>query len=705
MPLLTPIAKLALVLPVMLLVAAPAPIPSQAEPGAARLAFDSAPPAASTLDAQHLAEAQALARLAEQLAAGDLAGAETSLARARGTGPLADYVALFEARLLLARGRTQDAAAAAGKGREKYTGAPIASAFSELQGDALATAGDETGARRAWQQAFEATRSAERRAALETRMLASHERTGTLHAAVARSGDARAVAEGKALPPSIARDLEPEPTAAELVRRADVLLRDGHGAPAIELYESALAAGLPPEQVRHARRERARALFQIRRYDESIAAFAALLPEPEARFWHARALARAGNVPASVQALEAIGASGDPRYGTWARYLAATLLEDRGETSRAMALYEQAASGETSEPALDSLWRMAWSSYGRGELAHARKLFLELAGRCEPLDALRPRYWAARAADGLGEHGLAKGELQSLALEYPLSYYGWRAGQRLGADAPTARASGPSRIARGRSQIAQAELERVELMLAAKLEGLAQEELGAIVERARSVEDRTSLGRLYALAGDFHRAQRLVVDAYQEPLSRGVDADHEALWWLSWPPAYREIVSESFPADAAIEPALVWAIMREESGYRPAVTSSAGARGLLQIMPETGARLAERTGFEGFDPDALYTPRVNIKLGVAYLDELGRRFPDRLSAAIGSYNAGPSAVSSWLEGAKAKREDDAWVEDIPYSQTRAYVKRVLRSLHVYRSVYDERTLLEKPRPASAAREG
>ena len=141
------------------------------------------------------------------------------------------------------------------------------------------------------------------------------------------------------------------------------------------------------------------------------------------------------------------------------------------------------------------------------------------------------------------------------------------------------------------------------------------------------------------------------------------------------------------PADAVIDPALVWAIMREESGYRPWITSSAGARGLLQIMPETAERLARRNGFRDFQPEDLYTPEVNIALGSAYLNELARRFPNRISAAIGSYNAGPRAVSDWLRGDRAELEDDAWVEEIPYQQTRTYVKRVLRSLVVYRAFY------------------
>ena len=73
-------------------------------------------------------------------------------------------------------------------------------------------------------------------------------------------------------------------------------------------------------------------------------------------------------------------------------------------------------------------------------------------------------------------------------------------------------------------------------------------------------------------------------------------------------------------------------------------------------------------------------------LGAHYLGELSARFPGRLSAAIASYNAGPSPVEEWL-ARNPEREDDEWVEAIPYDQTRRYVKRVLRSVHAYRVLY------------------
>ena len=125
--------------------------------------------------------------------------------------------------------------------------------------------------------------------------------------------------------------------------------------------------------------------------------------------------------------------------------------------------------------------------------------------------------------------------------------------------------------------------------------------------------------------------------------------------------------------------------MREESGYRPEVISVSGARGLLQIMPETGERLAAGQSLTGFTADDLFLPRINIRLGSSYLNQLMEKFDGRISAAVASYNAGPEAVSRWLETQPA--EDDEWVEAIPYDQTRTYVKNVMRSLHVYRVLY------------------
>ena len=127
--------------------------------------------------------------------------------------------------------------------------------------------------------------------------------------------------------------------------------------------------------------------------------------------------------------------------------------------------------------------------------------------------------------------------------------------------------------------------------------------------------------------------------------------------------------------------------MREESHYRVDARSAVGALGLLQLMPSTASQLARENDRPDFVVEDLFDPETNIALGARYLDQLSRRFDGRLSAAIASYNAGPRRVSTWLRGDAKALEDDVWVENIPYDQTRAYVKRVQRSLHVYERFY------------------
>jgi soluble lytic murein transglycosylase len=432
---------------------------------------------------------------------------------------------------------------------------------------------------------------------------------------------------------------------------------------------------------------RARALFRERRYESAAKAYGALLPDVEARFWQARSLARSGQVDRSLEAFDEVAGGADEDLASWALYLSGTLYEDRGEMDAAIEAFRRAAAYERfPDRSRKALWREGWARYRTGAYGAARKAFLELGRKTEePLDTPRPRYWAARAAFEAGHKQTGQRELESLAREFPLTYYGWRAKERLSAGSEFVRSKRDLR--EGTRRVDDEAIERAALLIEGGLLDLARDELRFAARDARGFVDRTRVGALLARVGDYHRANRLVVTAYGDSLARGLQDGREALWWLAWPPAYRETIESALSEEAAIEPELVWAIMREESHYRVDARSSVGALGLLQLMPATARQLAEERGIEGFKSEDLFDPRTNITLGAAYLDQLANRFDGRLSAAIGSYNAGPRRVSSWLQGEARKLPDDVWVEGIPYDQTRAYVKRVLRSLHVYQSFY------------------
>ncbi len=637
------------------------------------------------LDPSARAAAKALAEVTRALEGGELDTAARALERARVSELLADYVDLSAARLLLERGRFAEAALAATAARQRHDESPLAARLDRLRGEALARVGDEAAAREAWAAALEQTRDQERRREIQLAIVESRRRSGELDPVADPERLRARLFPENALPGELPSGVR---SAKSALRLADDLMEEGRSERAAATYLEALEGDLSEPERRQALLQRGHALFRLRRYDEAIAVFGQLAPDPEARFWRARSRARVGRVTDALREFEALADTAPPEIASHALFLAGLLSEDRGEFAQARSHYERvAAHRDSPRRAAEAVWRMGWSAFREGDAVEARRRFHELIGREEdPISALRPRYWAARSAERRGRSELARRELAGIAREYPLSYYGWRAQERLGVAA--AFASGAQvEVDASRPTIAPRELQRMALLLEAGLAHDAREALQPMAERARTLADHLMVGRLLAEAGDYYSAQRLVVNAYSVPLSQGLRKGSERLWWLSWPPAYRDMIERSLPAQSEIEPALVWAIMREESSFRPSVMSSAGAIGLLQLMPETARRTAKRSGYGEFDVEALYTPEANIALGSAYLDYLWRRFPTRISATIGSYNAGPNAVARWLADEAAKLEDDVWVEEIPFGQTQAYVKRVLRSYYIYRSFY------------------
>ena len=126
------------------------------------------------------------------------------------------------------------------------------------------------------------------------------------------------------------------------------------------------------------------------------------------------------------------------------------------------------------------------------------------------------------------------------------------------------------------------------------------------------------------------------------------------------------------------------AVIREESSYYPKAMSRAGARGLMQLMPTTAGVMARHRGLD-FSDDLLEDPRANLELGTAFLAGLLKEFGDpRL--ALAAYNAGPNRVRQWLKTRKTA-DVEAFVEQIPFDETRLYVKRVMLSWEEYRRLY------------------
>jgi soluble lytic murein transglycosylase len=152
---------------------------------------------------------------------------------------------------------------------------------------------------------------------------------------------------------------------------------------------------------------------------------------------------------------------------------------------------------------------------------------------------------------------------------------------------------------------------------------------------------------------------------------------------LFYPLEYRSLLFQYAKAQG-LDPFLVAAVVRVESGFRPDATSPQGARGLMQIMPETGRWIAAQLNLP-YTPELLYDPDYNLRLGCWYLASLQREFGD-MTMALAAYNGGRNNVRQWLLEQRWTGEPHR-LEQIPFQETRAYVAKVLRDHQRYRWLY------------------
>lgn len=138
-----------------------------------------------------------------------------------------------------------------------------------------------------------------------------------------------------------------------------------------------------------------------------------------------------------------------------------------------------------------------------------------------------------------------------------------------------------------------------------------------------------------------------------------------------------------------LDPALVAAVIYAESRFDTRARSDHGAVGLMQLLPETAAQIAWETGGVAFVPADLDDPRVNIRYGCYYLRTVLDMFGGDRVAAIAAYNAGAGAVGEWEAAARAEGHP-LRLADIPYAETRAYVRSVLEARRIYRETYGDR---------------
>jgi soluble lytic murein transglycosylase len=174
-------------------------------------------------------------------------------------------------------------------------------------------------------------------------------------------------------------------------------------------------------------------------------------------------------------------------------------------------------------------------------------------------------------------------------------------------------------------------------------------------------------------------------------------------WRKLYPFAYKEIV-ESMANAAEVDPFLIVSLMRAESIYDPDARSLVGARGLMQIMPFTGVRIARTMGDSRFAVSELHKPEINIGYAAYYIKKLKNYYRGNEVLAVAAYNGGPSSVDRWL-GVYGNLELDEFVESIPFRETRRYVKSVIKNYDQYKRIWQKSKALAELPPLPKATTG
>ena len=271
----------------------------------------------------------------------------------------------------------------------------------------------------------------------------------------------------------------------------------------------------------------------------------------------------------------------------------------------------------------------------------------------------RWKYWAARVADQNGDSAAARQGYASVIGSD--NWYAVLAAARLGQPyTPTVEPAGLTdagiaRVSALPAMVRARELELCDL----QPQSVAEWRAGSA---ALPKEDQVQAIGLAARWGWY-------MQAIAAAAKLGIFNDYDLLYPRPYDAEVRRGASVSgLPRD------LIYAIIRQESLYQPDARSSAGALGLMQLLPETARITAKKWQLPTPTRGALFEPSVNVTLGSAHLRDMIDRWGGQAPLAMGAYNAGPNAVKRWLPAEPIPL--DAWVENIPYNETRGYVQRV-----------------------------
>ena len=324
------------------------------------------------------------------------------------------------------------------------------------------------------------------------------------------------------------------------------------------------------------------------------------------------------------------------------------------------------------------LWYAAWNERQRGNPTAAITRFKDLeAATSDETVRARASYWLGTTLTDRGLKAEATDAFTRVVAVDPVGYYGLLAQRQLGHSLRLKRAAG------ARREIAAT----MDATLGDWLTALGETELlanlvdEAAVAYARSDaqtdEAWVDLLQTYGRAGLYLKLFSGLAALTPERRRSVLEAHPDLLFPRPWLAEVQAAATKS-----GIDEALIYAIMRQESAFDPKVRSFADAYGLMQLIPEVASRVAKVIGVPYARGEDMFDPAVSIPLGAAYLKTLSDRFDGQLILLSAAYNASDNAIRGWVK-TRFKGDPLTFIEEIPYEETRTYVRLVMRNLIFY----------------------
>jgi soluble lytic murein transglycosylase len=487
------------------------------------------------------------------------------------------------------------------------------------------------------------------------------------------------------------------------------------------------------------------ALYNLGKRGESVVVLEKLVKDysaheqtAEALNWLGRSYSRLGEREKGVRTFQKI-VSSYPE-GEWADdalYYIGNIYREANDLKMALKYYGKLASEYPGGRYADSaIWWNAWAYYGAGEYKKTEQTLQELVSRY-PRSFLvhQARYWQGKTAEKRDDPARAALFYGRVLQKGPYTYYGYRAAERLAALGVPLTAA-PADISvdavpdcgeepcsedplaaydtddgppvwtdeTRRLLAAEPSFKKTLELMQLDMRKEAAAELWSLQERLPHKRGaHIGLSKAFFELGDYYRSLLLVLRNYQPYLDGRTQETPADLWVLAYPQGYWDSIS-TYAKKYGQDPYFIAAIIRQESQFQPAALSPAGARGVMQVMPQTGDWVARNAGVPGFDRSRLFEPDMAINVGTWYVSHLMKRFKNDPLFVAAAYNAGPEAVASWLSrNGTAGMERDVFVESIPYMETRGYVKKVLRNYAEYKRIYGKTAPVVSPVPVIGGR--